>query len=171
MIGNDIVDLHLANKESNWNRKGFLDKIYTKNEQKLILAAENPDLSVWNLWSRKEAAYKIYNRSTRIRAFNPNKFECLEVSFNENESFGIVQLDDFIFLTKTTVNADFINSIAFVDKRQKYQSEIFEIEAYSSFLKEQKIVKNQFGIPCFPNKNEFVSISHHGKYCSFIATI
>ena len=171
MIGNDIVDLHLANKESNWNRKGFLDKIYTKNEQKLILAAENPDLSVWNLWSRKEAAYKIYNRSTRIRAFNPNKFECLEVSFNENESFGIVQLDDFIFLTKTTVNADFINSIAFVDKRQKYQSEIFEIEAYSSFLKEQKIVKNQFGIPCFPNKNEFVSISHHGRYCSFIATI
>lgn len=171
MIGNDIVDLHLANKESNWNRRGFLDKIYTKNEQKLILAAENPDLSVWNLWSRKEAAYKIYNRSTRIRAFNPTKLECLEVSFNENESFGIVQLDDTIFLTKTTVNADFINSIAFVDKRQKYQSEIFEIEAYSSFLKEQKIVKNQFGIPCFLDKNEFVSISHHGRYCSYIATI
>lgn len=171
MIGNDIVDLHLAKKESNWNRKGFLDKIYTKNEQKLILAAENPDLSVWNLWSRKEAAYKIYNRSTRIRAFNPTKLECLEVSFNENESFGIVQLDDIIFLTKTTVNADFINSIAFVDKRQKYHSEIFEIEAYPSFLKEQKIVKNQFGIPCFLNKNELVSISHHGKYCSFIATI
>lgn len=171
MIGNDIVDLHLAKKESNWNRNGFLDKIYTKNEQKLILAAENPDLSVWNLWSRKEAAYKIYNRSTRIRAFNPTKLECLDVSIDENESFGIVQLDDFIYLTKTTVNADFINSIAFVDKRQKYHSEIFEIEAYPSFLKEQKIIKNQFGIPCFHHKNELVSISHHGRYCSYIATI
>ena len=127
MIGNDIVDLHLEKKESNWNRKGFLDKIYTKNEQKLILAAENPDLSVWNLWSRKEAAYKIYNRSTRIRAFNPTKLECLEVSFNENESFGIVHLDDIIFLTKTTVNTDFINSIAFVDKRQNTTAKFLKL--------------------------------------------
>lgn len=171
MIGNDIVDLHLAKKESNWKRKGFLDKIFTKNEQKQILASENPEITVWNLWSRKEAAYKIYNRSTRIRAFNPTKLECFDVSFNENELFGIVQLVDTIFLTKTTVNADFINSIAFVDKKQKYQSEIFEIEAYPSFLKEQKIVNNQFGIPCFPNKNELISIAHHGRYCSYIATI
>lgn len=171
MIGNDIVDLQLAKKESNWKRKGFLDKIYTKNEQKLILTSENPEITIWNLWTRKEAAYKIFNRNTQIRTFNPIKLECLNVCLNENETFGIVKLNNTIFLTKTTINSDFINSLAFVDKKQKYESEIFEIEAYSSFLKQQKIVKNQFGIPCFHNKNELVSIAHHGRYCSYISTI
>ena len=33
MIGNDIVDLDLARKESNWKRKGFLDKIFSLQEQ------------------------------------------------------------------------------------------------------------------------------------------
>ena len=36
MIGNDVVDLELAKKESNWQRRGFLSKIFTKNEQRLI---------------------------------------------------------------------------------------------------------------------------------------
>ena len=36
MIGNDIVDLALAQKESNWKRKGFLDKIFTLQEQLFI---------------------------------------------------------------------------------------------------------------------------------------
>ena len=33
MIGNDIVDLDLARTQSNWQRKGFLDKIFTKKEK------------------------------------------------------------------------------------------------------------------------------------------
>ena len=78
MIGNDIVDLNLAKTQSNWKRKGYLDKIFTENEQNLIFESENPTAKVWNLWSRKEAAYKIYNRSTNIRVFNPKKFDCFD---------------------------------------------------------------------------------------------
>jgi phosphopantetheinyl transferase (holo-ACP synthase) len=63
VIGNDIVDLALARKESNWKRPG-LNKIFTTKEQLLISSAENPNTMVWNLWSRKRAAYKIYNRAT-----------------------------------------------------------------------------------------------------------
>jgi phosphopantetheinyl transferase (holo-ACP synthase) len=59
VIGNDIVDLALARKESNWKRPGYLNKIFTTKEQLLISSAENPNTMVWNLWSRKEAAYKI----------------------------------------------------------------------------------------------------------------
>jgi hypothetical protein len=33
MIGNDVVDLALAQKESNWKRKGFLNKLFTSVEQ------------------------------------------------------------------------------------------------------------------------------------------
>mgnify|MGYP003583470498 CR=1 FL=1 len=43
MIGNDIVDLVLAKKESNWKRNRFLDKIFTIKEQVLIVDAENPE--------------------------------------------------------------------------------------------------------------------------------
>jgi phosphopantetheinyl transferase (holo-ACP synthase) len=53
VIGNDIVDLALARKESNWKRPGYLNKIFTTKEQLLISSAENPNTMVWNLWSRK----------------------------------------------------------------------------------------------------------------------
>ena len=56
MIGNDIIDLALARKESNWLRSGFLDKIFTLREKLLISNSQNPETTVWNLWSRKEAA-------------------------------------------------------------------------------------------------------------------
>jgi phosphopantetheinyl transferase (holo-ACP synthase) len=36
VIGNDIVDLALARKESNWKRPGYLNKIFTTKEQLLF---------------------------------------------------------------------------------------------------------------------------------------
>ena len=36
-IGNDIVDLSLAKIQSNWQRKGFLEKQFTQKEQIEIL--------------------------------------------------------------------------------------------------------------------------------------
>jgi phosphopantetheinyl transferase (holo-ACP synthase) len=90
MIGNDIVDLELAHKESNWKRNGFLDKIFTQNEQLLILNAKNPEVMVWNLWSRKEAAYKIYNRKTQIREYIPLQLECFDGAIIESFIFGKV---------------------------------------------------------------------------------
>ena len=46
MIGNDIVDLALAKKESNWKRKGYLDKIFTVSEQLLLQKSTNQELAV-----------------------------------------------------------------------------------------------------------------------------
>ena len=86
MIGNDVIDLALAQKESNWKRKGFLDKIFTQKEQLLISNSQNPELMVWNLWSRKEAAYKIYNRQTQNRAYIPKQLECYDLK----EKHGII---------------------------------------------------------------------------------
>ena len=175
MIGNDIVDLNLAKIQSNWKRKGYLDKIFTENEQSLIFESENPTTKVWNLWSRKEAAYKIFNRSTNIRVFNPKKFDCFDVSIQENITIGKVILRDKIYFTKTIVNADFINSVALSDIYQKYSNEIFDIELYNSFLKKKKIVKDQFGIPYIIDektlKTKIISIAHHGSFCSYMSTL
>ena len=47
MVGNDIVDIGLAKKSSNWTRSRFLDKLFTKKEQQLIFHSENSFNMVW----------------------------------------------------------------------------------------------------------------------------
>lgn len=108
MIGNDVIDLNLAKTESNWQRKGFLNKIFTKNEQILIQNSKNKELTVWNIWSRKEAAYKIWNRETGIRKLNPTQFECFDLDLE----IGKVQIESKTYYTKTIINSDYIHSVA-----------------------------------------------------------
>lgn len=159
MIGNDIVDLALAQKESNWKRKGFLNKIFTNQEQFLILNDQNPEVMVWNLWSRKEAAYKIYNRNTGIRGYFPWKIECFNLGLIDGIQLGKVVIKEAIYYTKTTINAEYINSIAV--------AAIEDFDKVKLLENSKKIQKNN-GIPnYFENINSEskpVSISHHGKF-------
>jgi phosphopantetheinyl transferase (holo-ACP synthase) len=159
MIGNDIVDLALARKESNWKRKGFLDKIFTRNEQLLILNAKNPDVMVWNLWSRKEAAYKIYNRQTNIRGYFPLQLECFDLEIIDGIIFGKVIVKDFVYYTKTVVSTEFINTIA-VESIQDFAS--------ITTLENRKKIQKTNGIPDYFEAANLskkpVSISHHGRF-------
>jgi phosphopantetheinyl transferase (holo-ACP synthase) len=159
MIGNDIVDLALAQKESHWQRKGFLDKIFTENEQFLISNAEIPEVMVWNLWSRKEAAYKIYNRQTQIRGYFPLQIECFDLEIIDGFIFGKVVLKDQIYYTKTAINPEFIHTIA-VENTQDLGS--------IKILKTRKNIQKNNGIPNYFEKENSVpspvSISHHGRF-------
>ncbi|MDD2674308.1 4'-phosphopantetheinyl transferase family protein [Flavobacterium petrolei] len=155
MIGNDIVDLALAKKESNWQRNRFLDKIFTKNEQQMILNDANPEIMVWNLWSRKEAAYKIYNRETGIRGFFPLQLDC---SF-ENATLGTVSIKKKIYFTQSKIENDSIYTIAVAEKKH-----FDKIENISS---SDEIYKNN-GIPFIIDSTSKikkpVSITHHGRF-------
>ncbi|HKO77305.1 MAG TPA: 4'-phosphopantetheinyl transferase superfamily protein [Flavobacterium sp.] len=159
MIGNDIVDLDLARKESNWKRKGFLDKIFSLHEQHLILNNSNPELMVWNLWSRKEAAYKIYNRETGIRGYFPELLKC----HYEDEISGTVSIDGFIFYTKTQITNEYIYSIA-----------VAEIPIFNKIksLESLENIKKENGIPyildAVSNAIVPVSITHHGCFQKII---
>jgi phosphopantetheinyl transferase (holo-ACP synthase) len=150
MIGNDIVDLAKAKRESNWQRKGFLDKLFTEKEQRLIITAENPELMVWTLWSRKEAAYKIYNRQTGERFFNPKGFVCHDdtVVFGANH-----------FYTKTQITSDFIYTIA-VTSRDRF--------AFIQHVENRDAVQKENGIPNWFDLVEGqwhpASITHHGRF-------
>ena len=150
MIGNDIVDLALAHQESNWQRKGFLDKLFTANEQQLILSSYNPEGMVWNLWSRKEACYKIYNRQSGQRVFNPIQFEC--------EADRVV-FGDNIFYTQTQITSDYVYTIALTTKNG--------FDAVHSIENSSNIQKSNF-IPNWlhPESNVLypASISHHGRF-------
>lgn len=159
MIGNDIVDLALARKESNWKRPGFLEKIFTNEERLLILNAEDPEIMVWNLWSRKEAAYKIYNRETGIRAYIPTQLHCVY----EGANSGSVHCNGNTYYTKTAISKKKIHTVAVTQK---------------CYFKEIKVVKRMIkihkenGIPYFNDANNIakpISISHHGRFMTWIS--
>lgn len=155
MIGNDIVDLDLAQKKSNWRRKGFLNKIFTLQEQSLIHNDSNPERMVWNLWSRKESGYKIYNRQTGNSGFFPLRIECIFEDLNT----GTVRIDDFIFYTKTQIEDDFVYTIAV--------SEFALFDKIKSLETVENIQKEK-GVPfLFESKTQGkipVSITHHGIF-------
>ncbi|MFE3870759.1 4'-phosphopantetheinyl transferase superfamily protein [Flavobacterium sp. ZS1P70] len=155
MIGNDIVDLALAKKESNWQRKGFLDKIFTQQEQLLITRANSSEVMVWNLWTRKEAAYKIYNRETGIRGYFPLQFEC----HFENEVLGTVICNGNMYFTQTDISDEFMHTIAVAEK--KYFMRIKNLDSDANICKMN-------GIPFIMDQlteiTKPVSISHHGRF-------
>ncbi|TRX42938.1 4'-phosphopantetheinyl transferase family protein [Flavobacterium restrictum] len=155
MIGNDVVDLALSKKQSRWQRKGFMDKIFTPSEQLRISTSQNPESMVWNLWSRKEAAYKIYNRETGIRGYFPLQLEC-DCS-NQNE--GTVHIKGFRYFTKTTVDADCVYTIAVATK--EHFDQIKTMDPNTPITKIN-------GIP-YQNNPQIqelkpVSITHHGRF-------
>ena len=157
MIGNDVVDITQSRKESNWQRIGFITKIFTADEQLLIENAVNPEIMVWLLWSMKEAAYKIYNRQTKIRAFIPKKLECSILWQNSNESMGQVSCFGTFYQTKTSLFQDFIHTIAVSSLHDL--NHIIEIE-------NKNITKDRHGIPhlFIGVIYQDVSVSHHGRF-------
>ena len=152
-IGNDIVDLDLAKIQSNWRRIGYLDKIFTKKEQNFIFESKNQDEMVWQLWSRKEAVYKIVIQKGGIRGYYPLKMECLNFDLDN----GIVCFEDTLFYTKTNISRKAIYSLALENKDNF--NKIIEIKDPAAIIK----IK---GIPYFEtdNKRHFASKTHHGRF-------
>ena len=151
MIGNDVIDLALARTESNWKRNGYLQKLFTQNEQRLIHNAVDPEIMVWNLWSRKEAAYKIYHRETKVRAFMPLRLECIF----DSDCDGKVIVGDRIYFTKTAISEGKVHTIA-----------VAQTVDFSKikFLRDRSNVYKKGGIPHLKNSTNPVSISHHGRF-------
>jgi phosphopantetheinyl transferase (holo-ACP synthase) len=150
MIGNDVIDLALAKVESNWQRKGYLDKVFTTKEKNLIYSAENLTLMVWVLWSRKEAVYKIIRQENGLRGFYPLRIE------NSDYKSGIIVFEEQLFYTKTTIDENFIHSIAL--QNQAF-NRVVELSNVTSLYKRNEI-------PYLIEENRVVTLSksHHGRY-------
>jgi phosphopantetheinyl transferase (holo-ACP synthase) len=159
MIGNDVVDLLQSRKDSNWQRKGYIEKIFNPEEQLYISNASDPEIMVWALWSMKEAAYKVYNRKTKVREYIPKKLNCFIESQNEILITGKVICSENTFHTRTILSNDFIHTVAvsFFDDLNN----VIEIE-------NKAIDKDKNGIPFLAgglqNIAQDVSISHHGRF-------
>lgn len=159
MIGNDVIDLQQSRQESNWQRKGFLEKLFTTEEQQLINNNSEPEIITWLLWSMKESAYKILNRETKIREFIPQKLVCKLLSQNDKSATGQVSYIENIYHTKTLIYDDLIHTIAvnFLEELDL----VFEID-------KKDILKDINGIPwvCITGQDQYrvASISNHGRF-------
>lgn len=189
MIGNDLVDLKLAAKKSNWQRKGFLDKLFTSMEQGYIINSNNPFETVWLLWSMKESAYKAYLQTYGNRFFAPKKLVCHLISKNT----GTVLIKNTLFFTKSEIGEAFIYTVASAKNQDNnFLSDCFEFDqpdfetqhsqtyqkvlsAFANELKlpvaQLKIEKNSQGVPqLFQGEillNHSFSLTHHGQFGAF----
>ena len=178
-IGNDIVDLQLAKTQSNWQRKGFLEKQFTAEEQEVILNSDNPFLQVWLFWAMKEAAYKCYVLECKKRFFAPKKLSCKIRS----ESKGIVMIESKKYNVNYIITGNYVYALAFENEIKKMVSDYFLIEnnKQQSQIINQKLVshfdantfvkKDKFGAPhlfCKEKKLPIsISKSHHGNYGAY----
>jgi phosphopantetheinyl transferase (holo-ACP synthase) len=188
MVGNDIVDLKRAALESNWQRKGFLNKVFTPSEKQYIQDAENPFQMVWLLWSMKESAYKIYMQEHQNRFFNPKKMACTLLK----DSLGVVKINNASYRTFSTINSAFIYTIAVLKNTDKIESQSFEINDSGYLIQHQTckskvievlskkhhvkkeaitISKSELGIPKLYKSSKILgmacSITHHGNYGAY----
>lgn len=177
MVGNDIVDLAEARHASNWQRPGFLDKLFSESEQTYIQNAANPFRMVWRLWSIKEASYKLYTQLYPSRFYDPKGFECTI----ENNS-GSVKFKDFQCFVETKETSHYIISEATLTKQelsseivkfkttnQKEQSEALKTKLLHFVGEAYRIKKNEVGIPTLSKGKGHLNISltHHGVYGAF----
>lgn len=150
MIGNDLVDLTRAALDSNWRRPGYLQKVFTEEEQELIQKSDEPDQLIWLFWSMKEAAYKINSRQTGIRSFNPSSIACSVLELTPFKATGTVLIAAEVYFTETRMNLDYIHSIAALapERIAQVRTEIF-MDVPGSF--DYRASKP-------------ACISHHGRY-------
>lgn len=147
MIGNDIVDLLQAAKDSNWQRNGFLDKLFTAEEQFLISSDIHPPMMVWLLWSMKESAYKIDSRETKLRLFAPVKLVCKNLIVHDSQATGNVWCNDRIYYTRSQFNEDYVHTLAGEQEDDLDRASVQIMD----YHEEYRISNPQ-------------SVSHHGRY-------
>ena len=196
MIGNDIVDLAQARRESNWQRKGFLNKLFTAHEQHLIRTALDPDRMVWTLWSMKESVYKLVVRETGRRFFAPLQFACqlntpLSVRteghvFYHNPyrttSFGTDQYVSSVAIATGTVQAKNQVIVRFEQADYQHQHRVIREAVqrhgathWSVSESQIQIQQDALGVPLLVVNYPFgkpvykpISLSHHGHYGAFV---
>lgn len=177
MIGNDIVDLKYAAYQSNTTRYGWVEKLFTKKEQKVICNAQYREQTIWLLWSKKEATYKAHHRRFQLPpTFNPIAYDA---------SGNCVVIGKNIYHTNSLITRTYIHTVAYDKDSSVHKNNISILlnTTVSGFLDHisaklgysrrfLSIRKNEIGIPYIYLQHKklllLYSISHHGEYNAFI---
>jgi phosphopantetheinyl transferase (holo-ACP synthase) len=189
MIGNDIVDFNTAALQSNWLRRGFCEKLFSEQEQSLILNSQFPERRLWLLWAMKEATYKAHQRRFKLpRSFNPKQFNCEIIAGDKTSVMGKVQIRDCDYYTQTYIGEDYLHCIASQFQQKKTVQKIL---SHSTDIKQELILtvsalkKIQIEKICIKKDCNFIpyltcggfsincdfSLSHHGNFSAFVLSL
>jgi phosphopantetheinyl transferase (holo-ACP synthase) len=169
MLGNDIIDLRQARAESNWQRKGWVNKIFTEQEQECIAASAEKELMVWLMWSMKEAAYKIYHREFKEMFYAPHQFSCFDISMKHNVAKGCIRFKHNTYNTSSNISAAFIHTVALIQNNFGDINVYIEGEPNPNPARRipYKLFKDGHGIPYIIDSTgqiKHASKSHHGRF-------
>ncbi len=92
IVGNDIIDLGESLPSNKSQDPRFLRRVFTPNEQQLILVSSNPELQLWFFWAAKETAYKIISKIKTPPIFSHKLFQ-VTIKSNVNLSESKQRLD------------------------------------------------------------------------------
>ena len=170
-----MVDRQLAHKESNWKRIGYLQKLFTPAEQRVISDARDPALLLWLMWTTKESAYKIVNRATETRSYAPLSFSCLKLHVTGTQASGEVIYKEQTLYTNSEIKPTLIHSIAALSEKDLPAIKIHYQQHTDCYLADfncvfipYKLYKNSAGVPELiireTGERCAVSISHHGRH-------
>lgn len=188
MVGNDIIDLELARQQSDWQRKGFLHKVFTQEEKSLIHSSDDPFWTVWRMWSMKESAYKLFIQTGCDRFFNPFRLSC---EFHSQEE-GTVTIGKAQIYTRSKYHSRFIFTSALSNYTEETEHHVFRLSKSDISLQSKQthqqlleciarkcnlqlhklnIIKTGQNVPevfCGKQRlNISVSLTHHGYYGAY----
>ncbi len=186
MVSNDIIDIACTRLHSDWQRRGFLHKIFNGEEQDMILSVSDPFSLVWRLWSMKESIYKLHMDVSSVHKYNPSKISCHII----DEINGTVSIDHQTYDTTTNQTAEYIYTYTVKDNRSEVIHKIININSseqqselcYNRLINEVSIQlglnpdkltirKSSNGIPSLyfqENKLDIdISITHHGSFGAY----
>ncbi|CAM4346827.1 4'-phosphopantetheinyl transferase family protein [Gillisia limnaea] len=186
MIGNDIIDLKLTLGKNTWKRTGFLNKLFSQEEQDFILRSSDPELTVWLLWAMKESAYKAHQRRLELpRKFNPKAFRCEITGDKITSVTGKVSIEKNSYLTKASISQEYIYCFATLENSTNFVQKIYlkptdlKLELINEVSRLQNLPKQKISIKKsgqfipflnFENQKLFCnfSMTHHGLFSAFI---
>jgi len=179
VLGNDVVDLKQASIDSNWQREGYLRKIYTVQEQELILDAEQPATMLWLLWTMKEASYKVLNRLTGVRNYSPLSYVCMNLVIRDTDVSGMVTAGNYSLYIKAEITEEMVHSAAMLREELLDQLIIHHLCNSSHYMDDfnlscagYRLTKDSTGLPQITNLLTSVtseaSVSHHGRYTAIL---
>jgi phosphopantetheinyl transferase (holo-ACP synthase) len=186
MMGNDVVDLKVAAAESNWRRKGFLEKVFLEEERQLVWTASDQHQMVWLLWSMKEAAYKARQRQFNLpRRLNWQALQCSLGKISAERASGVVKVGEELYFTASEITSENIHTTAKHNPEIPLKNVIFEAPStaakkellqqtancYSLAVADLFFQKNIHGVPYISYKDQELfnsfSFSDHGRFSAF----
>ncbi len=167
MIGNDVIDLRAVPNKRIVLEKRRLEKLCTSDEIRFILQSENPNETFWNIWTKKEACYKAYQRINYIHSFCPQQIEN-EMNTIEN-LITKVHFRNTLFFAETTIKGVKLHSVC-ADSQESLK-EICVLDDLEKVRYLYDFHKDANGIPSLQTKNGNdcfpISKSSHGAFTMY----